>query len=608
MTFTELQTAVKDLCNLSSTDANTRIGKAINRHYKRITASLGLNPLRFVTRAGTASIGVQTVTFTSIEAIDRVIDATDANAIRKLDPVSIDTIRTSQPGTGDPCRFAIESFTASSVTILLDTVPQSTYSLQADGRATVSDLSGTDVPVIAESYHDILTFLVVSEELLKKEKRDLAGDYATRAEDLLKQYRFEIADAPPAELQQGGNLSPLIAGSAAGGTGNEGGDSYTQTGLITFDRDPSAPFAVTASSAKVTNLDADKLDGLDSTAFSLAFSDSAGLRALLSDETGTGSAVFANAPTFAGAPTLPNTALKIQDTDASHTLTIVEGSNLTGNRTLTITPGDVSRILTLTGDATLADWFDQAVKAASSPTFAAVTLGNIGLKVLDTDASHALSIVPGSNITAARTLTLTTGDASRTITLSGNPTLDDWFDQAVKVASTPTFGATTITGPVTISGASAGQIVFPATQNSSAGANVLDDYEEGSWTPVIGGSGGTSGQTYTTQVGHYVKIGSFVMLTCEVTLSVKGTITGNVQIQGFPFSVHGSGPNAAVGLGWSSLATTWVSVVAVPAAGSALASVVGATVAAASNLTSLTTTDIAATTNLRASICYRATA
>lgn len=41
----------------------------------------------------------------------------------------------------------------------------------------------------------------------------------------------------------------------------------TQTGLITFDRDPSAPFAVSASSAVVTNLDADKLDGKDSTAF-----------------------------------------------------------------------------------------------------------------------------------------------------------------------------------------------------------------------------------------------------------------------------------------------------------------------------------------------------
>lgn len=41
----------------------------------------------------------------------------------------------------------------------------------------------------------------------------------------------------------------------------------TVTNLFTFDRGASAPFAVGASSTKVTNLDADKLDGNDSTAF-----------------------------------------------------------------------------------------------------------------------------------------------------------------------------------------------------------------------------------------------------------------------------------------------------------------------------------------------------
>ena len=48
---------------------------------------------------------------------------------------------------------------------------------------------------------------------------------------------------------------------------------------------------------------------------------------------------------------------------------------------------------------------------ATTPTFvldgASVTnIPNTGLTVMDTDASHALSIVPGSNLTAARTLNL----------------------------------------------------------------------------------------------------------------------------------------------------------------------------------------------------------
>lgn len=45
------------------------------------------------------------------------------------------------------------------------------------------------------------------------------------------------------------------------------GDAQTITGLKTFDRDPAAPFAVTAGSAFVANLDADLLDGLDATFF-----------------------------------------------------------------------------------------------------------------------------------------------------------------------------------------------------------------------------------------------------------------------------------------------------------------------------------------------------
>lgn len=48
------------------------------------------------------------------------------------------------------------------------------------------------------------------------------------------------------------------------------GGAETITALHTFDRDPSAPFAVTASSAKVDNLDADKLDGNEASAFATA--------------------------------------------------------------------------------------------------------------------------------------------------------------------------------------------------------------------------------------------------------------------------------------------------------------------------------------------------
>jgi len=73
------------------------------------------------------------------------------------------------------------------------------------------------------------------------------------------------------------------------------------------------------------------------------------------------------------------------------------------------------------------------------------TFSNTALHILDTNASHDLIIAPGSDLTADRTLTLTTGDAARTITLSGNPTLADWFDQSVKQAASPTFAGLDLT-------------------------------------------------------------------------------------------------------------------------------------------------------------------
>lgn len=139
-----------------------------------------------------------------------------------------------------------------------------------------------------------------------------------------------------------------------------------------------------------------------------------------------------------------NSGIHILDTDASHDLILAVGSNLAADRILTLTTGDAARTLTISGDATIADWFDQAVKAASSPRFAVLSVNNSGIHILDTDASHDLILAVGSNLSADKTLTLTTGDSDRTLTISGNATIADWFDQAVKAASSPTFAGVTL--------------------------------------------------------------------------------------------------------------------------------------------------------------------
>lgn len=125
-------------------------------------------------------------------------------------------------------------------------------------------------------------------------------------------------------------------------------------------------------------------------------------------------------PSFVSIIVANANGLQIKDTDASHNLKITTGSDLTATRTLTINPGDASRTLTLTGNATL----NQAVDTTATPTFVSAIFGNAsGIQIVDSDASHNLKITTGSNLSAARTLTINPGDASRTLTLTGNVTL-----------------------------------------------------------------------------------------------------------------------------------------------------------------------------------------
>lgn len=100
--------------------------------------------------------------------------------------------------------------------------------------------------------------------------------------------------------------------------------------------------------------------------------------------------------------------------------------------------------------------------------------------------------------------------------------------------NTDTVNPYTALGPVTFS---AGQIGFPATQNPSASANVLDDYEEGIFTPVLDFGGGTTGITYSIQDGAYTKIGNVVNFWIQLQLTSKGSSTGISHVTALPFAV-----------------------------------------------------------------------
>jgi hypothetical protein len=91
----------------------------------------------------------------------------------------------------------------------------------------------------------------------------------------------------------------------------------------------------------------------------------------------------------------------------------------------------------------------------------------------------------------------------------------------------------TINLPIDISNAAAGQIVFPASQNASANANTLDDYEEGNTSPTITSGGGS----FTTVSGtvNYTKIGNRVIYDVTVTITTNGTANTYVLVP-MPFA------------------------------------------------------------------------
>jgi hypothetical protein len=71
---------------------------------------------------------------------------------------------------------------------------------------------------------------------------------------------------------------------------------------------------------------------------------------------------------------------------------------------------------------------------------------------------------------------------------------------------------------------------------ASSDANTLDDYEEGTWTPVL--TDGVTNATHSVQVGTYTKVGRMVHVKARVTTTSVTTagLTGSVWLSGLPFT------------------------------------------------------------------------
>ena len=81
-------------------------------------------------------------------------------------------------------------------------------------------------------------------------------------------------------------------------------------------------------------------------------------------------------------------------------------------------------------------------------------------------------------------------------------------------------------------------LAFTGSPLASDNPNILDDYEEGTFTPALSATGSTF--SIATAIGTYVKVGQNVTFTLSITLNTSGnTLTANaLSVTGLPFTNH----------------------------------------------------------------------
>jgi len=130
-------------------------------------------------------------------------------------------------------------------------------------------------------------------------------------------------------------------------------------------------------------------------------------------------------------------------------------------------------------------------------------------------------------------------DSVAQLSMRRESAVDDGY---IALSTQPTGGAVTERVRIHSNGVmSAANGIALGVGTANTASNVLDDYEEGTWTPTVNqGTINNVGSTYT-------KIGNKVTIWSSINTFSNRTSTETVEVSGLPFSIASQNQNRVVG-------------------------------------------------------------
>jgi hypothetical protein len=187
-----------------------------------------------------------------------------------------------------------------------------------------------------------------------------------------------------------------------------------------------------------------------------------------------------------------------------------------------------------------------AASSLTTATVQATNSGGLALKNSGGTTQMLLGGGGGDNITLSVATNITPANAAVAISPTGTGTVTINPATASTINNTSIGATTAATGRFTSVTATTGNFVvgtsgqgidFSATPGTGT-SELLADYEEGTWTPVISVNGaGAVTFTATTATGSYVRVGKLVTITCFYEYTNIGSVGNDFAfMSGLPFT------------------------------------------------------------------------